>query len=119
MPKDIKTEIGSIRLADEVIATIAGVAAMECYGIAGMAAARKLKDGLAEILGKENLSRGVKVSLEGDRLAIDLNIIVAYGTNINEVARNVIDRVRYAVEETSSLKVDRVNVYVQGVKVAN
>jgi uncharacterized alkaline shock family protein YloU len=118
MPKDIQTEIGKIHLTDDVIATIAGMAAMECYSIAGMAA-RRFQDGLAEILGRENLSRGVKVSLEDDRLVIDLNIIVAYGTNINEVAHNVIDKVRYAVEETSSLKVDRVNVFVQGVRVAN
>lgn len=116
MARDIKTEFGVITLADEILATIAGVAATECHGIAGMAS-RKLQDGLAELLGRESLSRGVEVHMDGERLVIDLHIVVSYGTSISEVARDVRESVRRKVEELSGLQVAKVNVLVQGVRI--
>lgn len=115
MGKEIRTPAGKIALSEEVIATVAGVATTECCGIVGMAS-RKLKDGIAEILGRENLSRGVEVVIDNDRLLINLYVIVAYGTRIADVARKVIEKVKSAVQEATGLEVYKVSVYVQGVK---
>ncbi|HEX6988598.1 MAG TPA: Asp23/Gls24 family envelope stress response protein [Bacillota bacterium] len=117
MSQEIDTPEGKIIFSSEVIATIAGLAAMECYGVVGMAA-RSLHDGLAGILGRENLTRGVQVASQDGGLVVTLGIIVGYGTRISEVAGNVVDRVRYSIEEATGLKVRRVNIDVQGVKVA-
>ncbi len=114
---EIESGIGKVVLSEEVIATIAGVAATECYGIVGMAA-RRVSDGLAELLGRENLARGVEVTLDGDRVSIELHVVVGYGTRIPEVARNVIDKVKYTVESSTGLKVTRVHVNVQGIRVS-
>ncbi|MEW6522636.1 MAG: Asp23/Gls24 family envelope stress response protein [Bacillota bacterium] len=113
---EIESGIGKVILSEEVIATIAGVAATECYGIVGMSS-RKVADGLAELLGRENLARGVEVNLDGDRVTIALNIVIGYGTRIPEVARNVVEKVKYTVESSTGLKVARVRVNVQGVRV--
>lgn len=110
------TEYGRISLSAEVIATLAGVAATECYGIVGMASTR-LQDGIAELLGRENLARGVEVHLDEDEVEIHLYIVVGYGTRISEIARNVTDKVRYVVESATGLKVRAVRIHVQGVKV--
>ncbi|MDI6637669.1 MAG: Asp23/Gls24 family envelope stress response protein [Bacillota bacterium] len=118
MGKDVSTELGQITISDEVIALIAGMAATECYGLVGMAS-RNIQDGIAELLGMENLSRGVEVKLAGDEVVIDLYIIVEYGTKITEVAHNVMDKVRYVVESMTGLKVARVNITVQGVRVTH
>jgi len=114
--KEVVTDLGRILLSDEVIATMAGVATTECYGIVGMAGSR-LKDGIAELLGRENLSKGVVVELGDESVEIDLYIVVGYGTRISEIARNVTDKVRYVIESTTGLKVTGVHIHVQGVKV--
>lgn len=113
-----KNDIGNVNISDEVIATIAGAAATECYGLVGMAST-KIKDGIALLLGKEDLKKGVVVSFEDRELVLNLYIVVGYGLNIAEVARNVIERVKYSVEKQTGLKVKSVNVNVQGVKVIN
>ncbi len=114
--KEVITENGRITLTEDVIATLAGVAATECYGIVGMASTR-IKDGLAELLGRENLARGVKVEMDEDGVDISLYIVVSYATRISEIARNVTDKVRYVVHSTTGLKVRHVRIFVQGVKV--
>ena len=118
MAKEVVTDLGRISVSEDVIATMAGVAATECYGIVGMAGGR-FKDGIAELLGRENLAKGVLVSLHGDRVEIDLYIVVGYGTRISEIARNVTDKVRYVVESATGLKVVGVHIHVQGVKVGH
>lgn len=117
MGKEIQTELGRISLSEEAIATMAGAAAIECYGIVGMASTR-MKDGFAELVGRENLSRGVEVALEGDSVQIALYIVVGYGTRISEIARNVSDKVRYVVEAATGLHVSDIKIHVQGVKVS-
>jgi uncharacterized alkaline shock family protein YloU len=109
------TSLGKIVIADEVIATIAGLAATECYGIVGMAA-RRFKDGIAELLGRENLSRGVVVASRDGGVSIDLNVIIGYGTRISEVAHNVSSQVKYRVEQSTGMRVRGVNISVQGVR---
>lgn len=112
----MNTSLGRLVLSEEAIATIAGAAATECYGVVGMAG-RKMTDGISELLGKENLSKGVSVSVEGDDVYIDLSVVVGYGVRISEVARMVVDKVRYTVENATGLKARKVTVNVQGVRV--
>ncbi|MGE5576010.1 MAG: Asp23/Gls24 family envelope stress response protein [Syntrophothermus sp.] len=118
MGKEMSNELGQINISDEVIGIIAGVAATECYGLVGMAS-RNIQDGIAELLRREHLNRGVEVRLEGDRLVIDLYIIVEYGVNISEVAHNVMEKVKYSVENIVGINVAKVNIRVQGVRVAS
>lgn len=118
MSKVITNDAGKIIISKEVIATLAGIAAMECYGIVGMAS-QKIKDGIVELLGREALSKGVQVTLKNERLNIDIYIIVGYGTKISEIANNVIEKVRYTVEQYTGLSVDHVQIYVQGVRVVD
>ncbi|WP_028561492.1 Asp23/Gls24 family envelope stress response protein [Paenibacillus pinihumi] len=118
MPIQMNNESGNIYIADEVISVIAGSAAMECYGLVGMASRKQLKDGIAELLGRENLSRGVEVRRENELLHIDLYIIVSYGTKISEVAHNIQSKVKYVLNEVVGIHADHVHVFVQGVRVS-
>jgi uncharacterized alkaline shock family protein YloU len=108
--------LGEIVISDEVLATLAGVTAVKCYGIVGMAS-KRASDGIVQLLGIENLSRGVKVQTAEDEIQIDLYIIVEYGVSISTVAKNVIETVKYSVENYTGLAVDRVNVFVESVRV--
>jgi uncharacterized alkaline shock family protein YloU len=119
MSIELKTKYGQIDISNEVIATVAGGAAIDCYGIVGMASKNQIKDGLTEILRKENFSRGVIVRQEDETIYIDMYIIVSYGTKISEVAHNVQTKVKYTLDQTVGLAVDSVNIFVQGVRVAN
>lgn len=119
MSIELKTKYGHIDISNEVIATIAGGAAVDCYGIVGMASKKQLKDGIAEILKKENFTKGVVVRQENDEVHIDMFIIVSYGTKISEVAHNVQNKVKYTLNKTVGLSVDSVNIFVQGVRVSN
>lgn len=118
MSIDLNTNYGHVTITNDVIATVAGGAAVECYGIVGMASKNQLKDGIAEILRKENFSRGVIVRQEEESVHIDMYIIVSYGTKISEVAHNVQSQVKYTLNQTVGLSVDSVNIYIQGVRVA-
>ncbi|MDI3257173.1 MAG: Asp23/Gls24 family envelope stress response protein [Kyrpidia sp.] len=117
MPKELQTPIGRIFIAEEVIAMVAGTAAMECYGLAGMASRRQVKDSLTEFLGRDNPGRGVEVHIRDDKTVVDLHIIVVYGMKISEVAHNVMQKVRYMLQDTLGITPDRVNIFVQGVRV--
>lgn len=119
MSIELKTKYGQIDISNDVIATIAGGAAVDCYGIVGMASKNQIKDGLTEILRKENFTRGVIVRQEDDKVHIDMYIIVSYGTKISEIAHNVQSKVKYTLDKTIGLAVDTVNIYVQGVRVVN
>lgn len=119
MSIEMKTDYGQIEISNEVIATIAGGAAVDCYGIVGMASKNQLKDGISEILRKENFKKGIQVRHENDEIHIDMFIIVSYGTKISEVAHNVQTKVRYTLNQTLGLAVDSINIFVQGVRVTN
>ncbi|TMF58865.1 MAG: Asp23/Gls24 family envelope stress response protein [Chloroflexi bacterium] len=110
-------DLGKIEVSRHVVATIAGHAAAECYGVVAMAA-RGLRDGLAERLRRENIHRGVEVEMREDGVAISLYVIVEFGTRVSEVAHNLTNAVRYAVERTLGLHVAEVNVNVQGIHVS-
>lgn len=108
-----ETGVGSIRIADEVVSIIAGLAATEVDGIAGMSGG--IAGGIAEILGKKNFAKGVKVEVGEREAAVDLYIIVEYGVRIPDVALSVQENVKRAIETMTGLNVVEVNVHVQGV----
>ncbi|CVK19641.1 MULTISPECIES: Asp23/Gls24 family envelope stress response protein [Sporomusa] len=108
-----QTDVGSIRIADEVVGIIAGLAATEVPGVAGMSAG--LVGGIAEMLGKKNLSKGVKVEVGEKEAAVDLYIIVEYGVRIPDVALRVQENVKRGIESMTGLDVVEVNIHVQGV----
>jgi uncharacterized alkaline shock family protein YloU len=108
-----RTAMGAIRIADEVVAVIAGLAATEAEGLAGMSGG--LAGGLAEILGRKNLSKGVRVEVGEKESAVDIFVIVEYGVKIPDVALKVQENVKNAIESMTGLKVVNVNVHVQGV----
>jgi uncharacterized alkaline shock family protein YloU len=116
VPARTKNEYGHIDIDDNVIATIAGLSAMESYGIVGMAS-KNATDGFFELLKRDNLSKGVKIYIEKDEILIDLHVILQYGMRISVVAENIIEKVRFNVENLTGLKVSKINVYVQGIRV--
>ncbi|MFC9596798.1 Asp23/Gls24 family envelope stress response protein [Peribacillus butanolivorans] len=119
MSIELQTKYGQIDISNDVIATVAGGAAVDCYGIIGMASKKQFKDGIAEILRKENFTKGVIVRQVEEEVHIDMYIIVSYGTKISEVAHNVQSKVKYTLDKTVGLAVESVNIYVQGVRVTN
>ena len=119
MSIEMKTVFGQIDISNDVIATIAGGAAVDCYGIVGMASKNQIKDGITDILRKDNFSRGVIVRQENDEVHIDMYIIVSYGTKISEIAHNVQSKVKYTLDKTVGLSASSINIFVQGVRVTN
>jgi uncharacterized alkaline shock family protein YloU len=117
MHSKIKNENGTIIIENEVIARIAGLAAMECYGVVGMAA-RNIRDGLMHLLKRESLTKGVRLDiLDTGDLVLELHIIVEYGTNLAAIADTLQENVRYAVESSVGLTVRAVNVLIQGIRI--
>ena len=112
--EEIKTENEGIQISNDVVAVIAGVAVSEVQGVSGMSGG--FAGGITEVLsGKKNLAKGIKVDIEEDTAKIDVNIIVEYGSRIPDVAFEIQNRVKKSVENMTGLKVEEVNVHVQGV----
>jgi uncharacterized alkaline shock family protein YloU len=111
--KLLPSEYGTIRIADEVVSIIAGLAATEIEGVASMSGG--IAGGIAEALGRKNFSKGVKVEVGEEEAAIDLFVIVKFGSRIPDVAWQIQENVKKAVENMTGLKVVKVNVHVQGV----
>ena len=105
--------LGAIKIADEVVSIIAGLAATEIEGIAGMSGG--VVGGIAEMLGRKNFSKGVKVEVGEREAAVDLFIIVKYGARIPDVALSAQENIKKAIETMTGLSVVEVNVHVQGV----
>jgi len=112
-----KEQAGSIRIADEVVKVIAGLATIEVNGVAGMSGG--LAGGIAEMLGRKNLSRGIKVEVGEKEAAVDVFVIVDFGSRIPDVAAEIQQKVKDAVERMTGLTVVEVNVNVQGVAFAS
>ena len=111
------TDLGIITVDPEVIAKYAGTVAVECFGIVGMAALN-VKDGFVHLLKKESLTRGIQVKIDEDNhIKINFHIIVAYGVSISAVTENLISNVKYRVEEFTGMPVDKINIYIEGVRV--
>lgn len=105
---------GTVAFASEVLATIAGLAAVDVHGVAGMSGG--FVDGLVELLGKKNLSKGIRIELGTEEIAVDAAIIAEYGKPIPQVAGTIQKKVKQALEAMTGLRVREVNVRVQGLK---
>ena len=116
MSAKLENQYGTISIENEVIARIAVLTAVDCYGIVGMAA-KNMKDGLVQLLKRESLTKGIRINVNEEQISIDLHIIVEYGTNITAIAENIISTVKYKVETVCGIAVEQVNVFVEGVRV--
>lgn len=112
----MNTHMGSIAIDKDVVAQYAGTVAMECFGIVGMAGVN-IKDGIVKLLKKDNLKRGIVVNLKKDKLALEFHVIIAYGVNIRTLSSNLIDSVKYKVEEFTGIEVEKIDIFVEGVRV--
>lgn len=112
----INNQYGFIEYSEDVLANIAGLATMECYGVVGMAS-KRATDGLWELLRRDNLNKGVKIISTESNVNVDLYIIVEYGTKISVIADNIIQKVKYTIEGLTGIDVSKVTVYVQGIRV--
>ena len=117
MTGKMENELGKVVIDNEVIATYAGSVAVECFGIVGMAAVN-MKDGLVKLLKRDYLTHGINVDVdEINKISIDFHVIVSYGVSILAVYNNLTDSVKYHVEEFTGIRVNKINMYVEGVRV--
>lgn len=114
--KSLNTQVENISIDSEVIAQYAGSVAVECFGIVGMASVN-MKDGIVKLLKKESITHGINVSINDNQMTLDFHVIVAYGLSIQAVADNLISNVKYKVEEFTGLSIEKINIYVEGVRV--
>ena len=111
------SSLGTINVSKDAIASLAGGAVAECYGVVGMPSKNSLSGGLAVLLGQDNYSKGVAVKKGKNGFVIDLYIIVSYGVKITAVVHELQQRVKYTLEKSLDQKFEAVNVFVQGVRV--
>ena len=117
MKGSMSTDLGTITVSSDVIAKYAGSVAVECFGIVGMAAV-SMKDGLVKLLKKESLTKGIQVGISDEnKITLNFHVIVAYGVSISAVTDNLISNVKYKVEEFTGMSVDKINIYIEGVRV--
>jgi uncharacterized alkaline shock family protein YloU len=112
----MNTDLGSVLIDSDVIATYAGSVAVECFGIVGMAAVN-VKDGLVKLLRRDSLKHGINVVIADNRISLDFHVIVSYGVSISAVSDNLIENVKYRVEEFTGMEIEKINIYVEGVRV--
>lgn len=112
----MNTHMGNIAIDNEVIARYAGSVAMECFGIIGMAGIN-VKDGLVKLLKMDSMTRGINVSIKNNKLTLNFHIIIAYGVSILAVTDNLISNVKYKVEEFTGIEIEKINIFVEGVRV--
>ena len=117
MKGSMSTDLGIITIDPEVIAKYAGSVAVECFGIVGIAAV-SMKDGLVKLLKKESLTKGIQVGISDEnKITLNFHVVVAYGVSISAVTDNLISNVKYKVEEFTGMSVDKINIYIEGVRV--
>lgn len=117
MKGQMDTQYGKVLIDENVIATYAGSVAVECFGIVGMAAVN-MKDGIVRLLKKDYLTHGISVTIEEENtIDLDFHVIVAYGVSIETVSDNLIETVKYKVETFTGMKINKINIYVEGVRV--
>ena len=112
----MNTHMGSITIDKEVISQYAGSVATECFGIVGMAGVN-MKDGLVKLLKMDSMTRGIVVTMENNKLVLDFHVIVAFGVSILAVSENLISNVKYKVEEFTGIEIEKINIFVEGVRV--
>ena len=110
----LNTHMGNITSDKEVIAQYAGIVAMECFGIVGMGIT--VKD-VVKLLKRDNVTKGITVTVNNNKLTLDFHVIVSYGVSILAVSNNLIDNVKYKVEEFTGMEIEKINIFVEGVRV--
>ena len=108
--------MGAVMIDPEVIARYAGSVAVECFGIVGMAMVN-VKEGLVKLLKRDNLTRGVNVEINDNKITLSFHVIVSYGVSISAVSDNLISNVKYKVEEFTGMTIEKINIFVEGVRV--
>ena len=117
MKGTITTANGNVTIDESVIAKYAGTVAVGCFGIVGMAAI-SMKDGLVKLLKKDSLTKGIDVEIgEDNEVSLSFHVIVAYGVSIFTVSDNLVSSVRYEIEQFTGLKVKKIQIYVEGVRI--
>ena len=114
MKGQMHTDLGQVIIDEEVIATYAGINAIECFGIVV-----NMKDGFAQLLKRDNVSKGVHIKINDNKIYIDFHIIVVYGVSIATVTENLIQNVKYRVEKFTGMSVEKINIYVEGVRIVD
>ena len=112
----MNTQLGAVMIDPELIARYAGSVAVECFGIVGMAMVN-VKDGLVKLLKRDNLTRGVNVQINDNKITLSFHVIVSYGVSISAVSDNLISNVKYKVEEFTGMTIEKINIFVEGVRV--
>ena len=112
----MNTQMGAVMIDPEVIARYAGSVAVECFGIVGMAMVN-VKEGLVKLLKRDNLTRGVNVEINDNKITLSFHVIVSYGVSISAVSDNLISNLKYKVEEFTGMTIEKINIFVEGVRV--
>ena len=117
MNGSIDSGLGRIVIDTDVIATYAGSVAVECFGIVGMAAV-SMKDGLVKLLRGDSLKHGINVRItDENKIRLDFHVIVAFGISISTIADNLISNVTYKMEDFTGMEIEKINIFVEGVRV--
>ncbi len=111
-------QTGRVEISPTAIASIAGQAALTCYGVVGLSAGN-LRNGLAVLLQRECYRRGIKVRLKGGQIFIDVYVIIQYGTRVSEVGHNIRDSVRFSIGKALGVPVTQVNIHIQGLRLSH
>lgn len=111
-----QNQFGSMSISNDVITQIAGGAAVECYGVVGMASQKLFKDGFAELLKIDSYSKGIVITENDKMYSVDMYVFLGYGVKIGEVVNEIQKKVKYVLEQTLDIELDSVNVFVQGIK---
>ena len=112
----LNNDMGEVEISTDVVASYAGACALECFGVVGMAA-KSVTDGVMHLLKKDSLRKGIEVTVEDNRLYIEFHIIVAYGLNIVSITQNLVENVKYKVEQFTGIPVEKISVLVEGIRV--
>lgn len=111
-----ETRLGSIEISEEYISKLIGTAVTSCYGVVGMVPSGKRQRIFNVFSKKDYADKGIIVRGDADKLSVELHIIVTYGMNINAIAKSIVNKVRFVVEETTGITVDKITVKVDGIK---
>jgi len=112
----METQLGSIYISQNAIARIAGSLANKCYGVVGMTY-KNTADGIVSLLKGDKITKGIKVTLDDNKLVLDMHIMVEYGVNINAVCESISSSVKYQLKEMTGFEVSAVNIYVDSIRV--
>ncbi|MCI5775595.1 MAG: Asp23/Gls24 family envelope stress response protein [Aerococcus sp.] len=119
MTARIDSQYGEIGIDNDVISKVVGIATTGNYGVVGMVSKNQIKDGIQNILGFDNYSKGVVINHDDDKIIVEVYVTVEFGTKISEICRNVQRSVKYDLQRYLGIQANVVNVYVQGIRVTD